>query len=116
MLGMSLREVARAVGLGVPVVRWLARHPGVRVHEELVRRLCDALHLDLAYVRGLRDDFSDEYVERRLFHYCSRNLSYAWTWLRVTEATPEARRQILQAIETMRRDDIHALKPGGDDA
>jgi hypothetical protein len=116
LLGMSTREASRAVGLSARVFLWLQRHPGVLVHEELIRHLCEAMLLDPDYVRGVRHDFSDPYVERRLFHYWSRGLARAWTWSEIMEATPEARRQILASIEALRWAEIHAQNPGGDDA
>jgi len=116
LLGISPREASRAVGLSARVFRWLQRHPGVLVHEELIRHLCEAMLLDPDYVRGVRHDFSDPYVERRLFHYWSRSLALAWTWSEIMEANPEARRQILASIEALRWAEIHAQNPGGDDA
>lgn len=116
LLGMSMKELCRAVGISPRVGRWLARHPQMLVHEELIRGLSEALLLDPDYVQGARDDLGEPYVERRLFHYWSHGLARAWTWTQILEAGPETRRVILQSIETMRREDIHALKPGGEDA
>jgi hypothetical protein len=113
LLGLRMKEVCRSAGISTVVGGWLARHPHVVMHEEQIRRIADALLLPLEYLQGTTDEYGPTYTERRLFLYWSRGLARAWTWEQITAAGPEGRREILNSIEALRRDDIRALKPGG---
>jgi hypothetical protein len=113
LLGVSLRELARACGLSIWVAWYLCRTRGRLPRPEFIDRFCDALYASREWLQG-GDGYGvgkgKDYTVERLLRYHEMGLVKGWTKSDIQDKSELERQSFLRKVEKGRRKELALLR------
>lgn len=112
MLSVSIRALARALGVSWFTAWFIVFTPWWIPRPELLRRICTLLMVPEEWLEH-GGDYGDEYTTARLQWYQDHDIFAATAAMAIRKKSPQARASALQQVEERRRKQLATPREGG---